>query len=120
MKSLSQNDQTIEWVKEIYVAVFPVPLPGETVKAETILAGYQEDPDNIGFKRIRATVETHLAAVPDLVGMCDTIVEQQQEIESYRLLKFDNDGIHELDPDDFRSVDSLAFHRYPAASWSYC
>ena len=47
-------------------------------------------------------VETHVNAVPDLVALCDEILNEQEEIESYRLLKFDKDGIHILSPDDFR------------------
>jgi hypothetical protein len=33
--------------------------------------------------------------------MCDEILKLQTEIKSYRLLKFDKKGVHELDPNDF-------------------
>ncbi len=108
---------SIKLVNEIYVAVFPVSLPGAAAKAETILAGYQHDPDHPDFDRVRATVETNRSAIPDLVDMCDTIVQEQDEITSFRLLKFDHEGIHELDPKDFRNLDEITFD--PAASWRH-
>lgn len=120
MSPSTKNHPTIEQVMEIYVAVFPVPVLGEPIQAETILAGQQEDPDNPGQVRVRATVETHLAAVPDLVAMCNKIVEQTEEIDSYRLLKFDKDGIHELDPADFQDIDRMPFERYHGSLWGSC
>jgi hypothetical protein len=66
--------------------------------------------------QIRATVETHKEAVKDLVELCDEIVDEQDEIESYRLLKFDKEGIHILSPDDFRTFDQ----QYAKAEWGYC
>ena len=117
----SMNDgQKFECVTEIYVAVFPVPMSGETSMAETILAGYQKDTDNFGRIRVRATVETRISAVPDLVAMCDKIVAEQEALASYRLLKFDKVGIHELDPADFRESDPLPFSRYPQKIWGIC
>lgn len=101
--------EPIEQVDEVYIAVFPVILPGGSSKAETILAGYQRDPDNPGQERVRATVETHASAVPDLINMCDAIVAQQEEIKSFRLLKFNSQGIEELDPADFRFYDSYQY-----------
>jgi hypothetical protein len=97
--SIKEN-RTIERVAEIYVTVFPIQVPGEPLKAEAILAGQQKDFDNPGRARVMATVETH--------------------IESYRLLKFDNDGIHELDPADFQDVDQLPFNRYREPLWGSC
>ena len=89
-------------VTEIYVAVFPVPVD-KNEAVEVILAGYRKDPDRPNMSQVRATVETHAAAVQDLVTLCDEIVETQEEIDSYRLLKFDEDGIHILSPDIFRA-----------------
>lgn len=100
------NQATIERVGEVYIAVFPITLPGESTKAETILAGYQRDPDHPGQDRVRATVETQASAVPDLIDMCDIIIAEQEEIDSFRLLKFDSNGIHELNPADFRAYDT--------------
>jgi hypothetical protein len=94
MMSPNESKNPIDRVTEIYVAIFPVQVFGEAVKAETILAGFQKDPDRSGMSRVRATIETHLSAVPDLVLMCDEILRQQEEVESYRLLKFDKEGIH--------------------------
>ena len=120
MMSPNESKNPIDRVSEIYVAVFPVRLFGETVKSETILAGFQKDPDRPAISRVRATVETHFSAVSDLVLMCDEIVKQQEEVESYRLLKFDKEGINELDPDDFRHVDQFSFKQYPEARWGLC
>ena len=116
----TKNRKLIEQVKEIYVAVFPVRVSGESIKAETILAGQLIDPKHPGQMRVRATVETYLAALPDLVALADKIVEQTEGIESYRLLKFDKDGIHELDPVDFQDNKRLSFERYGASSWGTC
>ena len=110
-----RNDRVIERVTEIYVAVFPVPI-NEKLSVEVVLAGYQKDPDLPHMSRVRATVETHEGAVRDLVALCDKIVDEQKEIESYRLLKFDQDGIHVLSPDDFRTFEQ----DYTDVRWGYC
>jgi hypothetical protein len=106
---------TTERVTEIYVAVFPVPV-SDNKKTEVIMAGYQRDPNIPHMMQIRATVETHKEAVKDMVLLCDEIVNDQAEIESYRLLKFDKDGIHILSPDDFRTFDQ----HYENADWGCC
>ena len=110
-----RHDKITERVTEIYVAVFPLPVDNERMM-EVILAGYQKDPDLPHMMQIRATVETKKAAVKDLVELCDEIVDEQEEIESYRLLKFDQDGIHILSPDDFRTFDQ----QYTNTDWGYC
>ena len=120
MMSPNDGKNPIDRVVEIYVAVFPVQIFGEAAMAETVLAGFQKDPDRPGMSRVRATVETHLSAVPDLVLMCDEIVKQQNEAESYRLLKFDKEGIHELNPDDFRHFDQFSSMHYPETRWGLC
>jgi len=119
MKS-NKVKSTVARVTEIYAAVFTVKVFDEDLKAETILAGYQNDPENPKMARARATIETQISAVPDLVAMCDEILRQQKEIETYRLLKFDEKGIHELDPDEFRQIDRISFKQYPEASWGFC
>ena len=101
MKNPDRDENTIERVTEIYVAVFPMPI-SEDQMAETILAGFQGDLSRANMSVVRATVETRFDAVQDLVALCDEIVNEQKEIESYRLLKFDKDGIHILNPNDFR------------------
>lgn len=105
----------VERVKEIYVAVFPIPV-SEDRKAEVILAGYQKNPNMPNRSLVRATVETHSEAVQDLVVLCDEIVEQQEEIESYRLLKFDKDGIHILNPEDYRTFQ----HKFVNVECGWC
>jgi len=107
--------KVIERVTEVYVAVFPVAV-NENLSMEVVLAGYQKDPSMPNMSRIRATVETHASAVQDLVALCDAIVDEQAEIESYRLLKFDKDGIHDLCPDDFRGF----AQEYTNARWGLC
>lgn len=116
----NESNNPIDRVTEIFVAVFPVQVFGEAEKAETILAGFQKDPDRPGMSRVRATIETHLSAVPDLVLMCDEIVKHQDDVESYRLLKLDKEGIHELDPDDFRYFDQFSRKQYPETHWGLC
>jgi len=113
--SPDRHRKETERVTEIYVAVFPVAV-GDGRKAEVILAGYQEDPNSSHMMQVRATVETHAQAVPKLVALCDEIVEEQAEIDSYRLLKFDGDGIHTLSPDDFRAFSQ----HYKNAKWGSC
>ncbi len=99
----SDRKDMIERVTEIYVAVFPMPVSDDRI-AETILAGFKKDPENPNMSIVRATVETHVNAIDNLVALCDEIVIEQKEIESYRLLKFDQHGIHILNPGDFRTV----------------
>lgn len=113
--SPDKHGKKIKRVTEIYVAVFPVPVNDDQT-AEVILAGYKKSPDMENMSQVRATVETHVEAVKDLVELCDEIVDEQKEIESYRLLKFDKDGIHVLSPDDFRPFEQ----RYSNARWGYC
>ena len=84
--------------------------------AEVILAGLQKDSNIQNKTLVRATVETHKEAVPDLVGLCDEIVEEQEAIDSYRLLKFDKNGIHIMNPDDFRTFEQ----QYTHVRWGFC
>jgi hypothetical protein len=111
----SDKKDMIERVTEIYVAVFPVPVSDDRM-AEVILAGLKKDPENSNMSIVRATVETHVDAVDNLVALCDEIVHEQKEIESYRLLKFDQDGIHILNPDDFRTFEE----RFGNVRWNLC
>jgi hypothetical protein len=110
-----RHEERIERVTEIYVAVFPVPITDGRM-AEVILAGYQKGSTLPNMSLVRATVETHAEAVPDLVKLCDEIVEQQEEIGSYRLLKFDSNGIQILNPGDFRMFE----HQDVNAQWRLC
>jgi hypothetical protein len=113
--NLDWHHKITERVTEIYVAVFPVPVDDERMM-EVILAGYQKNPALPHMMEIRATVETRKAALKDLVALCDEIVDGQAEIQSYRLLKFDKDGIHILSPDDFRTLDQ----QYTNSEWGCC
>ena len=110
-----RQQKTTERVTEIYVAVFPVPVNDDRM-TEVILAGYQKDPNVPHMMQVRATVETHAKAVTGLVELCDEIVDEQKEITSYRLLKFDKDGIHILSPDAFRTFDQ----QYTNVTWGFC
>jgi type IV secretory pathway TrbF-like protein len=121
MANPDKDEKKIERVTEIYVAVFPARFNDDQM-AEVILAGFKKDPDWPNMSQVRATVETHVNAVPDLVALCDEILNEQEEIESYRLLKFDKNGIHILNPDDFRySGDFGTFEqRFKSAEWGLC
>lgn len=121
MKIPDDDVKKIERVTEIYVAVFPVWF-NDDQRAEVVLAGVKKDPNWPNMSQVRATVETHAKAVPNLVALCDEIVDEQAEIESYRLLKFDKDGIHILSPDDFRShVDFRLFEQtFTSVEWGIC
>jgi len=121
MKTPDEDEKNIEWVTEIYVAVFPMRF-NEDQKAEVILAGFKKDPNWPNMSQVRATVETHASAVPDLVALCDEIVNEQEEVESYRLLKFNKDGIHILSPDDFRNPDEFRTfeQKFMSVEWGMC
>jgi len=110
-----RHEKLVERVTVIYVAVFPVPISDGRM-AEVILAGYQKGLNLPNMSLIRATVETHAEAVPDLVKLCDEIVEEQEEIDSYRLLKFDKNGVDILSPDDFRTFG----HQNTNVQWRLC
>jgi type IV secretory pathway TrbF-like protein len=113
--SLDIQQIMTEQVTEVYVAVFPVMVSDDRMM-EVILAGFQKDPDRPHMMQVRATIETHVKALKDMIELCDAIVDEQEEITSYRLLKFDNDGIHILNPDDFRTFDQ----RYKNVNWGCC
>ena len=121
MKNPDKDKSKIEPVTEIYVAVFPVWFNNDQM-TEVVLAGFKKDPNWPDMSQVRATVETHVNAVPDLVALCDEIVDEQEEIESYRLLKFDRDGVHTLNPDDFRyPVDFRAPEQsFMSMEWGVC
>ncbi len=108
-------ENMIERVTEIYIAVFPMPVSDNRM-AEVILAGFKKDSENPNTSIVRATVETQVNAVDNLVALCDEIVDEQKEIVSYRLLKFDQDGIHTLNPDDFRTFDQ----GFGNVRWNLC
>lgn len=115
MPGPDRHEEMVERVTEIYVAVFPVPI-SECRMGEVILAGYQKGSTLPNMSLVRATVETHAEAVPDLVKLCDEIVEQQEEIASYRLLKFNKNGIQILNPGDFRTLG----HQNTNVQWRLC
>ena len=78
-------------VEELYVAAFEVPV-GDGVFAEVIMSGIYGD-GKMMFAR--STVEHETNAVPSLIRLCKEI-EQERGL-SWRLLKFDREGVHELD-----------------------
>jgi len=121
MKNPDKDKKKIERITEIYVAVFPVRF-NEDQSAEVVLAGVKKDPDWPNMSQVRATVETVVNAVPDLVTLCDEIVDEQQEIESYRLLKFDKDGVHILSPDDYRNLADFRTFKdnFMSVGWGMC
>lgn len=112
----NHDTNRIDRVTEIYVAVFPVRIDG-THTTEVVLAGYRKDPLRPDRYQVRATVETHGPAVPELVELCDEIVADQEEIESYRLLKFNRDGLHVLMAADYRGFGRQVDEH---AQWGVC
>ena len=90
--------EQVERITELYAGVFAVPLDG--VVAENIMIGLR-------YGVAQATVEHHVGAVPGMLRLCDEI--QKAEGLSWRLLRFDADGIHELDPNDFREYEDFCF-----------
>jgi len=78
-------------VEEIYVAAFEVPV-GDGVFAEVIMSGIYGDGKTMFA---RSTVEHESNAIPSLIRLCKEI-EQERGL-SWRLLKFDSKGLHELD-----------------------
>jgi len=78
-------------VEELYVAAFEVPV-GDGVFAEVIMCGIYGDGK---MMCARSTVEHEQNAVPSLIRLCKEI-EHERGL-SWRLLKFDSEGVHELD-----------------------
>jgi len=78
-------------VEELYVAAFKVPA-GDGLFAEVIMCGIHRDGETMFA---RSTVEHEQNAVPSLIRLCKEI-EHERGL-SWRLLKFDSEGIHELD-----------------------
>ena len=85
------NAPGIRRVEELYVAAFKVPV-GEGAFAEIIMSGIYGDGETMFA---RSTVEHEANAVPSLIRFCKEIEEERGL--SWRLLKFDREGIHELD-----------------------
>jgi hypothetical protein len=85
------NTTRIRRVEEVYVAAFKVPV-GEGTFAEIIMSGIYGDGETMFA---RSTVEHDSNAVPSLIRFCKEIEEERGL--SWRLLKFDREGIHELD-----------------------
>ena len=88
--------EQVERITELYAGVFAVPLGG--VVAENIMVGLR-------YGVPQATVEHHAGAVPGMIRLCDEI--ERAEGLPWRLVRFDADGIHELDPDDFREYEDF-------------
>lgn len=78
-------------VEELYVAAFKVPV-GDGVFAEVIMSGIYGDGETMFA---RSTVEHEQNAVPSLIRLCKEI-EHERGL-SWRLLKFDSEGVRELE-----------------------
>jgi hypothetical protein len=89
-EAIDNTPSTIR-VEEIYVAAFEVPV-GDGAFAEVIMSGIYGDGE---MMFARSTVEHEPNAVPSLIRLCKEI-EQERGL-SWRLLKFDSEGVHELD-----------------------
>jgi hypothetical protein len=82
-------DQTRE-IKTLYAGVFKVPMHNGFF--ETFLCGFSENGQNM---IARTTIEHEARALPSLVRLCKEIEEDKGL--SWRLLKFDEEGVEELD-----------------------
>jgi len=85
------NTPKTKQVEELYVAAFKVPV-GEGAFAEMIMSGIYADGE---MMFARSSVEHDPNAVPSLIRFCKEIEEERGL--SWRLLKFDREGLHELD-----------------------
>ena len=85
------NTPKTKQVEELYVAAFKVPV-GEGAFAEMIMSGIYADGE---MMFARSSVEHDPNAVPSLIRFCKEIEEERGL--SWRLLKFDREGVHELD-----------------------
>ena len=95
-KDCSQvSDDQIDRVSELYVAVFAIPI-GDDVIAENIVFGAR-------YGTLQATVERHVGAVPNMINLCDEIASDKGW--PWRLLRFSDEGIQELEPEDFRGYE---------------
>ena len=79
-------------VKALYAGIFKVPIPDGFF--ETFLCGFCENGQDMVA---RTTIEHEAKALPDLVRLCKQI--ESDKGLSWRLLKFDEDGVEELDKD---------------------
>ena len=57
----------------------------------------------IRYGVFQATVEHEVAAVPNLIRLCDEIATEKGW--KWRLLLFDENGVQELNPEDFREYE---------------
>ena len=89
-------------MSRLYVGAVSVPMDDEGHTAETVMAG-------VRYGVYQATVEHEVAAVPNLVRLCDEIATTKGL--SWRLLLFDQAGIHELNPEDYREYEDYCQRR---------
>ncbi|MDY6954135.1 MAG: hypothetical protein SWE60_21730 [Thermodesulfobacteriota bacterium] len=82
-------DQTKE-IRTLYAGVFKVPIHDGFF--ETFLCGFSENGQNMVA---HATIEHEARALPSLVRLCKQI--ESDKGLSWRLLKFDQEGVEELD-----------------------
>ena len=90
-EGITSNAPKTKHVEVLYVAAFKVPV-GDGSFAEMIMSGIYTDGETMFA---RSSVEHDPNAVPSLIRFCKEI-EQERGL-SWRLLKFDREGVHELD-----------------------
>lgn len=96
---LDEKPKEIQEVTEIYVGLVMVDLGGG-VWAETPMIGKRPD----GY--MQASLETQPGAVGAVIQLCEHALDSP-ECKSYRLVKFDKDGMHELNPEDYRHYEDF-------------
>lgn len=98
---MAKEQDNIERITGLYAGVFAIPLEGGVV-AENIMFGAR-------YNILQATVEHHAGAVPNMIRLCDEIAADKGW--RWRLLLFNQDGIQELDPEDFREYEDYRVSR---------
>ncbi len=77
-------------ITELYAGVFKVPF--DDGYTEAIMCGVYEDGQNMFA---RSTIEYEPNGLPALIRLCKQI--ETEKGLSWRLVKFDKDGLHEMD-----------------------
>jgi len=97
------EEMKINRVTELYVGLFGIDR-GDGILEETIMFGVKDG-------KMQATVEHNLAAVPNMLELCDAIMTEPvnvrgNHIGSFRLLQAPLKGAIELDPEDYRGYEA--------------
>ena len=103
MTNKKSDETEINRVAELYVGLFGIDL-GDGVLEETIMFGVRDG-------KMQSTVEHNVAAVPQMLELCDAIMDEPvnvrgNHIGSFRLLQVPIKDAITLDPEDYRGYES--------------